>query len=284
MPVDGRLAPQQVEGLVRDALRPRVLQQVDLVESHQVSPRGAGSGTAATGGRVTRARRAGGRGRAGAAPGDRTLGVRRLAAEEAAQRGDHRRLADGVGDQPVDHLEPEQRADEHRGRLQRRRQRGDEALVGPLVECDGEGCALGPVPAAQAGGGVGVARAVGPDPHLVLELHPVAGRGRRVGEVPPQRGQALVERGGGLDVGEHGLGHQVERLVEQLDEEAVLAAELAVERPRRALGPLGDGVDRGPLDPLLGDDRRGRGEQAGPGLDAAGLAGPGHAGEHRHEP
>ena len=116
------------------------------------------------------------------------------------------------------------------------------------------------VAAGEVLAGALVAGGVGPE--LVLEPDPAVVAGGRMGDVAPERGQAVVEGGGGHQLGrDHGR-HVVHPALEQGEEEPLLAAEVVVDRARRALGGFGDGVDRAGLDPPGGEQVSGGVEEA----------------------
>ena len=75
-------------------------------------------------------------------------------------------------------------------------------------------------------------------------------RGRHVA---PQHGEALVEGGGGGQLGADDDAELLDPGVEQREQHAVLAAEVVVDRAGGPIGPLGDGVDRGAVDAALGE-------------------------------
>ena len=61
----------------------------------------------------------------------------------------------------------------------------------------------------------------------------------------------------------------VEPLLDQREQQAVLAAEVAVERAGRAVGGVGHGFGRHGVEPLAGEQVGGGGDQPCPGLGLA---------------
>ena len=90
------------------------------------------------------------------------------------------------------------------------------------------------VAAGQVLAGALVAGGVGPQ--LVLEPDPAVVAGGRVGDVAPERGQPVVEGVGGDQLGGDHRGDVVDPALEQGEEDALLAAEVVVDRAGGAVG------------------------------------------------
>src|SRR5207247_1926134 len=110
----------------------------------------------------------------------------------------------------------------------------------------------------------------GVEPQLVLQEDPgVAPVCGRIGKVPPQRLELLVAVRAGLEVSGDHAGSGFLPRVEKGDQQALLAAELAVEGARRSVGSLGHGVDGGASDAPSRDDVARRLEELLAGLGPA---------------
>ena len=145
----------------------------------------------------------------------------------------------------------------------------------PAVQLAGaEAAGLG-VPGPDHVGHLGVAG--GPQPELVLEERPPAGLASGVaGHVVPHRGQLARGRVGDRHLGQQHGAHRVLPRVEEGQQQALLAAEVGVDRTGGPAGGLGHRVHRHRVDALVGEEVGGRGEQARSGLGLAFLLGLGH--------
>ena len=148
------------------------------------------------------------------------------------------------------------------------RRRAEPFVLRPLVERHGEVRAAVGVPSREIVGELGVARRV--QPQLDLEQQPrvaVVGVGRH--RVGPQRPQTSVEVGRALDVGGDPRRRLVEPLLDQCEQQPVLAAEVAVERAGRAVRRIRHRFGRHGVESLAGEQVRRRRDQPRPGLRLA---------------
>ena len=150
-------------------------------------------------------------------------------------------------------------------------------LVGPGDEAVGELAADGGVALGEGRAHLGVAGAV--QPQLELEQQPhLAHLVMATGDADPCRTDHLVEVGGVVDLGHDPRGGLLLPLLEQGQQQALLVAEVAVQRAGRAVGGVGDGFGGDGVEALAGEEvGRGR-EQAGTGVGLALLLGAGHCG------
>ena len=198
---------------------------------------------------------------------------------EGQGRGHHVGV-EALGVDAVLGLEADDQSAEHRGEDVGRCDGSHQAVVDPRREALGEPVMRLAGPGPHGLGHLGVAR--GAQPQLALEQQEAAGLVARVrhhvgGDGP----QAVLDGGCQFEFGGDDRHQGMGPLVEQRQEQALLRAEVGVDRTRGAPGRVGHGVDGHGVDAPLGEQAGGRVEKAGPGVGLSLLLGSWHRAPRR---